>query len=978
MSGVNRMPAGGEIRRDRPMHFTFNGRRLAGCQGDTVASALLANGVTVTGRSFKYHRPRGIMSAGVEEPGAHIELCGNEACGNEAAPMVALRDGLQVRSVNCWPSAEFDLGGINQLLAPFIPASFYYKTFFWPSWRFYEPLIRQAAGLASAPPNDPGEGRFETRNHGCDIFVAGAGAAGLMAAKAAAAGGLRVVVADLGSEPGGRLRDCPAEIDGMAGAEWARRTAAELGAMRNVLMLRNTLVWACREHNLLMARERFTGEDRLERNWTVRAKRLIVATGASERAMVFAGNDRPGVMLASAVQSYTTRFAVRPGRRAVLFTNNDSALDAALTMQQASIDVAAIVDTRPASPDAEDISAAGIRIIHNAEIKRTLGHKRVRVAVVRHRTDNRQESIGCDLVAVSGGWSPACQLWSQARLPLAYDGSLAAFLPAGENADIRSAGAATGCFGLPECLRSGAEAGQAAAADLGRSVEIAAPQSSRSRPYRIAPWWHSERPYRAGKSFVDIMNDVTLADIHLALREGYRSVELVKRYTTAGMGLDQGRTGNVNVIGAIALQAGQDPGDVGVTTFRPPVAPVSFGAVQGLREGSAALPYRHTPVTKWNIDRGTVMYEAGARWRRPGYFPQPEESMLETVNREAMAVRTGVAVYDGSPLGTFALKGRDAGKLLNMLYTNDFSNLAERQGRYGIMLTDDGRILDDGVSFRTGPCEFLMSVSTGNAALVFRHIQKFLAVERPEWQVEITDLTCQWMNATVCGPQARDLVASLGTDIDLAPERFPFMGIRSGTVAGFPARIARVSFTGELSFEINVRARDLLQLWQAVMEAGGPFGIVPIGSETNHVLRVEKGFLSLGHEADGTVDPYDLGMGWIMSETKEDHIGRRSVRLRRQSGKPRRELVGLKTLDAKRVVPEGAPLTPGGRREASEGFVTASVWSECIGRSVTLALLKNGRSRKGETAHIRLPDAIIAAEITGICAYDPAGARLRG
>ena len=978
MSGVNRLPTGGDIRRDRPIHFTFNGNRLAGCGGDTLASALLANGVTVTGRSFKYHRPRGIMSAGYEEPGANIELLGDDASGNEAATMVSLRDGLQARSVNCWPTANFDLGGINQLLAPFISASFYYKTFFWPNWRFYEPLIRKAAGLAAAPSMDPGEGRFESRNHGCDIFIAGAGAAGLMAAKAAAAGGLRVVVADLSDEPGGRLRDCPAEIDGMAGADWARQTAAELDAMHNVMLLRNTLVWACREHNLLMARERLTGGLRLERNWKVRAKQLIVTTGASERMLVFAGNDRPGVMLASAVQCYINRFAVRSGQRAVLFTNNNTAFDAALSMQQAAIDIAAVVDTRPASPLAEDLAAAEIRCISRAEIKRTVGHKRFRGVVVRHLADNRQERIDCDLVAVSGGWNPACQLWSQARQPLVYEDALAAFIPSGEGANIRCAGAASGCFGLRESLQGGADAGAAAAAELGRTADIAVPLSTRSRRYQIKPWWHSNRPFRADKSFVDIMNDVTLADIHLAIREGYRSVELVKRYTTAGMGLDQGRTGNVNVIGAIALQSGQDPGDVGVTTFRPPVAPVSFGAIQGLREGSAVLPYRHTPITQWNMDRGAVMYEAGARWRRPGYFPLPGETMLDAVNREAMAVRAGVAVYDGSPLGTFAVKGRDAGRLLDMVYTNVFSNLAEGQGRYGIMLTDDGRILDDGVSFRTGPCEFLMSVSTGNAALVFRHIQKFLAVDRPEWQAEITDLTCQWMNATICGPQARDLVVSLGTDIDLASERFPFMGIRTGTVAGFPARIMRVSFTGELSFEINVRARDLLPLWNAVMEAGAPFGIVPIGSETNHVLRVEKGFLSLGHEADGTVDPIDLGMGWIMSKAKEDFIGRRSVLLRRNSGKPRRELVGLKTLDPMRVVPEGAPLTPGGRREASEGLVTASVWSECVGRFVTLALLKDGRNRKGEAAHIRLADEVIKAEITDTCAYDPAGDRLRG
>ena len=996
MNGVNRLPEGGSIDRNKVIEFTFNGRTYSGFNGDTVASALLASDVKLVGRSFKYHRPRGIVSSGYEEPGGVVQLLGDQASGNLQATMVNLRQGLQVRSVNCWPSPAFDLGGINQILAPFIPAAFYYKTFFWPSWKLYEPFIRRAAGLAAAPATAPADGSFEVRNHHCDVLVVGAGAAGLAAARCAAQSGLRVLIADRDTMPGGRLLDCPAEIDGLHGADWASEIASDLRDAGNVRFLQNTMVWACREHNLVLASEKLQ-DGRLERNWRIRTNRLILATGAIERMLVFAGNDRPGVMLASAVNSYINRFAVRPGNRAVVFANNDSVYETVSALRRAKIDIAAVVDIRQHPPLLPEYRAAGIRMIAGAEITRVLGRKSVRGVEIRKRKGLQTENLKCDLLVVSGGWNPALQLWSQARKPIAFDHVTASFVPDGtrmeaacvvssDDGRICCAGAAAGGFELSTVIHGGNQAGEKILSELhaANSVEGSAGIPSQTYTYECSPspaygvqsWWHSDTPVKPGKSFVDVMNDVTLSDIHLAVREGYRSVEHVKRYTTAGMGIDQGRTGNINVIGAIARITGKSMEEVGVTTFRSPLAPVSFGSIQGIREDSVILPFKHTPVTKWNIAQDAVMYEAGARWRRPGYFPRPGESMLDAVNREAMAVRTGVAVYDGSPLGTFAIKGRDAGRLLDMIYTGVFSDLPEGQGRYGIMLTDAGVILDDGVSFRISPHEYLMSTSTGNTSLVYQHIRKFLAVERPEWQVQITDLTCQWMNATICGPKARDLVQELGTEIDISNEAFPFMGIREGVVAGFKSRVARVSFTGELSFEINVRARDLRPLWEKIIEVGSDFGIQPIGSETNHVLRVEKGFLSLGHEVDGTADPIDLGLGWAMSKKKE-YLGRHSVFLRRMSGRPRRELVGLATKDSQRVAPEGAPLTPGGRREPSEGFVTASVWSECCGRSVSLALLMDGKARHGETVHIRLPNEIIEATVTGFCAYDPSGEKLR-
>ncbi|MDE2912902.1 MAG: 2Fe-2S iron-sulfur cluster-binding protein [Paracoccaceae bacterium] len=976
-----RLATGGRIDRTRPLTFTFNGRTMRGSLGDTLASALLANGVRLAGRSFKYHRPRGIISSGIEEPGVFVERLGADASANEPATMIPLVDGLAARSVKGWPSPAFDLGGINQILRPILPAGFYYKTLIWPSWMTFEPFIRQAAGLAHAPRTPPPPGtRFETRHHHCDILVAGAGPAGLMAALTAARCGLRVMIADMNPEPGGRLLDRRLEVDGKPGPEWAADTAAAFAGMTNVVHLQNALVWAVREHNLFMVREQHSDTDGpLERNWAVRTRQGVIATGAIERMLVFPDNDRPGVMLASAVQAYINRYAVGPGRRAVVVTNNDGTADVAHDMLRAGIDIAAIVDTRANTAERWRSRFPDVRVLDAAELSGIVGRTRVRaIRAITRSGRNRAVTVSCDFVAVSGGWNPSVQLWSQARLPLRFDHPAATFLPSGRSGSLLCAGSAAGRCDLASAIADGAAAGAEAAARLGYEARPDLPAASDSAPFRIEAWWHPDAAGGSGRAFVDIMNDVTLADIRLAVREGYRAIEHVKRYTTAGMGLDQGRTGNVNVVAAVATETGQDIGDVGVTTFRAPVAPVSFGAIQGDRKGSAVLPYRHTPLTRWTIEQGAVMYEAGARWRRPGYFPRSGETMVQAVDREARAVRTGVGVYDGSPLGTFAIKGPDAGRLLDMVYTNRFSGLGEGAGRYGLMLTDDGRILDDGVSFRTGPHAFLMSTSTANAETVCRHIRKFLAFDRPEWSVRITDITCQHMNATVCGPRAREVVAALETDIDLSRDAFPFMTFRDGTVAGHPARVARVSFTGELSFEINVRPRNLRSLWDRILEAGAPFGITPIGSETNHVLRVEKGFLSTAHEVDGTTDPIDLGMAWILPAAKGDFIGKRSVFLRRASGRPRRELVGLHTEDPERVLPEGAPITENGRRQASVGFVTASVWSGTCGRSIALALIENGRARKGSDAHVRIGGEIVRARIVEPCFYDPSGTALRG
>jgi sarcosine oxidase subunit alpha len=974
-----RLPAGGEIDRTRPIGFEFNGTRYSGYHGDTLASALIASGVSLTARSFKYHRPRGIMAVGPEEPASFVELLDDEASGNQPITTVRLRDGLRAISVNCWPSPAFDLLSVNQLFARFIPAAFYYKTFKWPNWRFYEPHIRRAAGLANAPQQAPASGHYETRHWHCDVLIVGAGPAGLMAALTAARSGARIVLVDDGTAAGGELLNRKERINDQSAHDWISSTTDELDRASNVLRLQESIAWGYREQNLVIVTERQPeAEQLLQRTWRIRARRVILACGAIERTLVFANNDRPGVMLASAAQAYVNRYAAVPGKRVVIFTNNDSTYRVAADLIAAGVEIAAIVDSRTNPGAAIREPVGDTRILANHVVTRAIGRRRIRAAIVRSIEGGGAQSIPCDLLCVSGGWNPTVHLFSQSRGTLRYDENLAAFVPDKAAQHCECVGAATGHFDLRQILADAIEAGSRAASECGlQSVDITIPSTPTEPAYTVDPLWHVDPDDPGANSFVDIRNDVTLNDVHLAIREGYGAVEHVKRYTTGGMGMDQGKTGNINIVGAIAERTNGSLQNIGTTTFRSPFEPIEFGAIAGGQENSATLPYRHTPMTQWNKDNGATMYEAGASWRRPGYFARPGETFQETVNREALAARENLAIYDGSPLGKFDICGPDATHLIDILYTNLFSTLKVGIGRYGVMLTEDGRILDDGVTFRLGENHYLMSTSTANAEIVHRHIQHFLQIDRPEWNVWVTPITTQWSNATVCGPRAREFLSKLASDIDFSAASFPFMAMRGGEVEGIPARICRVSFTGELSFEINVRSRHALQLWERLFDLGEPFGLTPIGSETNHVLRVEKGFLSLGHEVDGTVDPYDLGMSWIMSKKKADYIGRRAVAIRRSIDKPRRELVGLLTDDASRLVTEGAPLTPDGRREASEGFVTASVWSVAQSRSVALALLTNGRSRIGQTAHIRLKNEIVAATITQPCFYDPDSERMK-
>ena len=979
-AGLQRNASGGLIDRSQTVWFQFNGKTYQGFAGDSLASALLANGVSLTARSFKYHRPRGIVGYGYEEPSSLVELVGDEESGNQPITRVQIRAGLEARSVNCWPSPQFDLMAINQLFSKLLPAAFYYKTFKWPNWQVFEPSIRRAAGLASAPVNIHHQGHYETRYAFCDLLVVGAGPAGLMAALLAARTGARVILADDGLEPGGSLLAARCQIDQVEALEWVRNSVAELDSLDNVTRLSEATVWAYREHNLLMITERSAdNESVFQRSWRVRAKQVLIATGAIERNLVFANNDRPGVMMASAIQAYLNRYAARPGRRAVLFANNNSIYAVARDLLAAGIELVAIVDSR-VQVDALPEELQHIQRLSNHVIEQCHGRKRVHSVTIKDRSNGVTSRLGCDLVGISGGWNPTMHLYSQSRSMLEYNAEIATFVPGMAVQDCQCIGSAAGIFNLDALLQDVAEKTDGALTAMGKTFNPAPslPTVAAQENYHIEALWHVDVDAGlAAKSFIDIQNDVTLADVHLAMREGFDAVEHVKRYTTAGMGIDQGKTGNLNVIGAIALKSGCKPDEIGTTTFRSPYVPIEFGSLTGVREDSVYLPYRHTAITQWNKDRGAEMYEAGARWRRPGYYPRPGESFQQTVNREALSVREGLAVYDGAPLGKFEIKGADALLLLEMLYTNSFANLKTGMGRYGIMLSEDGIILDDGVTFKLAENHYFMSTSTGHADAVNQHMEFFLQTHRPEWRVMITTVTTQWTNATLCGPRAREMMQALGTDIDLSPEAFPFMAMRDGTVAGFQARVCRVSFTGELSFEINVRGRDSLALWEKIMETGQAFDISPVGSESNHVLRVEKGFLSLGHEADGTTGPDDLGMEWIISKNKTDFIGKKAAEIRQAMNPSRRQLVGLLPDDPDHLIDESAPITAGGERVASEGFITACVWSVVHNRVIALALLENGRSRLDETVYIRRLGEVVTAKVTAPCFYDPDGQLLR-
>ena len=998
-----RLAEGGRIDRSRPVGFRFDGRLLEGYAGDSLASALLASGVTLVGRSFKYHRPRGILSAGPEEPNALVQLGeGGKTEPNLRATQIELYDGLVAESQNRWPSLDVDFGSVNSLLAPLFPAGFYYKTFMWPRllWMTYEYFIRRMAGLGRAPASSDPD-RYERVNAHCDVLVVGGGPAGLAAALVAGRSGARVILADEQSEFGGSLLGQQATIDGGPALDWVAAAVKELATMPEARLIARGTVFGYYDHNFLGIHERVS--DHLgpgaagprQRYWRVRAKRVVLATGAIERPLVFANNDLPGIMLASAARAYVNRYAVRPGRRALIFTTNDSAYAAALDLKAAGVAIAAVVDARtmPVGAIVGQAQAAGIEILPGRVVARAHGFRRVRAVEVMDLDETGTRLMGaprrieCDLLCMSGGWNPTVHLFSQSRGRLRYDESRACFVPGQSFQAERSAGACTGAFALPDCLAEGAAAGAEAAEAAGFSVasETASPPAAEcipEAPMRVL-WMVPPLAAKGGgaKHFVDFQNDVTAADVALAAREGYASIEHLKRYTTLGMGTDQGKTSNVNALALLAHDIGADIPSVGTTTFRPPYTPVGIGALAGREVGGRLDPIRRTPMHHWHAAAGAPFENVG-QWKRAWYYPQAGETMHEAVTRECLAVRQGLGIIDATTLGKIDIHGPDAVKLLDMVYTNAWGNLEIGRSRYGLMLDEQGYVIDDGVTTRLGPNHFLMTTTTGNAARVLAWIEEWLQCEFTSWTVYCTSATEQWATVAIAGPNARRLLAELTGGIDLSPEAFPHMSVRSGHVAGIPARVFRVSFTGELSYEINVPASYGLALWTACITAGARYGITPVGTEAMHVLRAEKGYIIVGQETDGTVTPHDLGMGWMVSKRKPDFIGKRGLGRPDLARAGRRQLVGLKTRDPAFVLPEGAHAVSSVRRRPPMpmiGHVTSSYMSPILGRSIALGLIADGLKRMGEVVRLPLLDgAVVEAELVDPRFYDRDGKRLHG
>ncbi len=993
---------GGLINRERPISFQFNEKDYIGFEGDTLASALLANGVHLVARSFKYHRPRGVFSAGSEEPNALVQLeHGAYTQPNVRATQIELYAGLKAASLNCWPSVNFDINEVNALFSKFMPAGFYYKTFMWPQrlWPKYEEIIRRATGMGEAPGQaDPDV--YDKMHAHCDVLVVGAGAAGLAAALTAARSGARVILIDEQATAGGSLLSRRINLDDIPASQWVEAAVAELESLPEVTVLTKTTVTGYFDHNYLIAAQRLT--DHLppgqaegiarQRLWKIRARQVVLATGAHERPLVFKNNDRPGIMLSGAAQTYVNRYAVRPGHKAVVFCNNDSGWETGLDLSDAGVQVT-LVDVREKVSVAllEQARKRDLKVYFNHVVSAAHGHRHVRQVEISQLNAAQDglsggpQVIDCDLVCMAGGWNPVVHLFSQSRGRLAFDDHRSCFVPGESVQAERSAGGANGTFDLAFAMAEGREAGKAAASAAGfrkrgksvaPKVGIHCAGGTEIQPLWLVP---SATGHPPNKSFVDIQYDVSAADLQLAVREGYRSVEHAKRYTTTGMGTDQGKTSNVNALAIIAQTTGAGIPETGTTTFRPPYTPVSFGVLAGRDIGDLMDPVRRTAMYEWHLAHGARWEDVG-QWKRAWYYPQGSETMVQATRRECVATRNAIGILDASTLGKIEIRGPDAAIFLNRIYTNGWKSLPVGSGRYGLMCGEDGFIFDDGVTLRLGEDHFLMHTTTGNAARVLDWLEIWLQTEWPELNVYCNSITEQWATAAISGPYARRLLAELCDDVDLSKEAFPFMTWRQGHVAGIPARIVRVSFTGELSFEINVPADYGMALWTQLMLSGEKYGITPFGTETMHILRAEKGFIIAGQETDGTAMPADVGLGRMVSSAK-DFLGKRSMLRAESVRNDRDQLVGLMTENPKEVLPEGAQIVAELKPEPPMhmiGHVTSSYWSENLGHSIALAMLERGTQRHGERVALPLANKQVWATVCDPRFYDPNGERMNG
>lgn len=1004
MSQVNRLAKGGRIDRSQALSFTFNGQTYQGYAGDSLAAALLANGVDIVGRSFKYSRPRGIVAAGSEEPNAVLQIGSTEAAQipNVRATQQALYNGLVANSTNGWPSVNTDFMGIlGKVGGGMMPPGFYYKTFMYPQnlWMTYEKYIRKAAGLGRSPTEvDPDI--YDQLNQHCDVLIVGAGPAGLAAALAAGRSGARVILADEQEEFGGSLLDTRETLDGKPAADWVAQAVAELQAMPEVTLLPRATVNGYHDHNFLTIHQRLTdhlgeiapmGQAR-QRMHRVRAKRVVLASGAHERPLVYANNDVPGNMLAGAVSTYVRRYGVAPGQELVLSTNNDYAYRVVLDWLDAGRKVVAVADARsnPRGSWVEEARARGVRILTGSAVVEARGSKRVtgaRICAIdakAHKVTSPGEVLDCDLIVSSGGYSPVVHLASHLGGRPEWREDILGFVPGPGNGIQQriDAGAVNGVFALGDVLANGFEAGAKAAADTGyKAVSGSLPQAESLQEEPMLALFqvpHDKSTARAPKQFVDLQNDVTAAGIELATREGFESVEHVKRYTALGFGTDQGKLGNINGLAIAARSMGISIVQMGTTMFRPNYTPVSFGAVAGRHCGELFDAKRYTAMQAWHLKNGAEFEDVG-QWKRPWYFPKNGEDLHAAVARECVAVRNSVGILDASTLGKIDIQGPDAREFLNRVYTNAWTKLDVGKARYGLMCKEDGMVFDDGVTACLADNHFVMTTTTGGAARVMEWLEIYHQTEWPELKVYFTSVTDHWATMTLSGPNSRKLLAKV-TDIDLDKDSFPFMSWKEGLVGGVPARVFRISFTGELSYEVNVQADYALGVWEQIIEAGKEFDLTPYGTETMHVLRAEKGFIIVGQDTDASVTPDDLNMGWCVGRTKPfSWIGKRGMNRDDCLREDRKQLVGLKPVDPNQVLPEGAQLVFDPKQSIPMqmvGHVTSSYMSAAMGYSFAMAVVKGGLKRMGERVFAPLADgSLIEAEICSSVFYDPKGDR---
>ena len=997
MSQEFRIASGGLIDRSKEISFIFNGKKYNGYKGDTLASALLANGVHLIGRSFKYHRPRGIIAAGVEDANGKVQLYkDNITEPNVNVTEVELVEGLRIESQNCWPSVNFDVGGINNFLNRFFPAGFYYKTFMWPKsfwYHVYEPFIRKAAGMGKAS-LDPDPDRYEHQYEHCDILVVGSGPSGIASALSAAKNGARVILAEDKARFGGSLLTDNVTIGNKNGDEWVEDSISELKSMPNVIIKKRSQVFGYYDHNMLVMFERckdhlnnpepYTPRQRL---WYIRAKHVLISTGSIERPLIFANNDRPGIMLASSAREYLKVYGVLPGKKPIIFTNNDTAYETAIEFKAHGIDTV-ILDTRKSSDAGVVIEAKniGIEIKFNHGIANTAGYKKVKSATIGELTESKDgyknlTTIPCDSIFVSGNWTPTVHLASQSGNKLKYESETDTFLPDQSRQKETVIGSANGSFTLKESLADGFNKGYQLSDEITKNGRETSVPISDEKDFGSHDkfWCMPVADNKHYKRFVDFQNDVAVSDIQLAVREGFRSIEHVKRYTTLGMATDQGKTSNLNGLQLVSDLEKKIVPEVGHTTFRPPYTSVTIGTIIGREVGKNYRATRKSPIHEWHEKNNAVFVDAGL-WLRPRYYKRGNETLQEAAKREALNVRQNVGICDVTSLGKIDIKGKDSAEFLNRVYTNAFLKLPVGKARYGVMLREDGMVFDDGTTTRIAENHFHMTTTTAQAANVLSHLEYYLQVVWPELDVNVVSTTEQWAGAAIAGPKSRELLQRLFPEEDMSNEGFPFMGFKELKFKNTVARVFRISFSGELAFEMNVMSDYGEEMWNEIISQGEDFGIQPYGTEALSTLRIEMGHVA-GSEIDGRTIAYDLSLEGMLSQ-KKDFIGKRSLNRKAFTENNREKIVGVVPIDKKTSIPEGSYLVENAKASFPNpklGHVSASCWSVEYDNPFSLAIIKDGKNKKGEKlfAVSPLKNKIIPVEIVSQHYVDPEGKRVR-